>query len=56
MPKFAILVSRDDYGFYKYILIIDHVSHANGNKYDSPTAAFKAALEEANRRGEYNVS
>ena len=54
MPKFAILVSRDDYGFYKYILIIDHVSHANTLKFETPTAAFRAALEEANRRGEYN--
>lgn len=53
MPKFAIVISKDEYGYYKYVLVVDHVSHANSQKYGNPRAAFNAALEEANRRGAY---
>jgi len=53
MPRFAIVISKDEYGYYKYVLVVDHVSHANSQKYGNPRAAFNAALEEANRRGAY---
>ena len=54
MPKFAILISKeDDFGWWKYSLIVEHKIVPNDEKYATAQAAFAAALIQANRRGYY---
>ena len=55
MPKFAILISQNEYLWWKYLLVVNHKPQANDELYPSPEAALKAALIAANRKGIYNV-
>jgi len=55
MPRFAILVSRDVDGWWKYSLVVDWKILPNEQVHAAADAAFKAALNEANRRGVYDV-
>jgi hypothetical protein len=51
MPKFGILVARDDYGYFSYTLIIDHKIVKVATPFMTALAAFRAACAEANLRG-----
>jgi hypothetical protein len=53
MPKFGILISQDDYGWWKFTLILNHKPAMTSQPYETAGAAFKAACHEANIRGEY---
>lgn len=54
MPKFAILITKDEYGWWHYMLVVEHKAIPNGENYPSAQTAFQAALFAANRRGYYN--
>lgn len=54
MPKFAILVSHNEYLWWSYMIISDHEPIANEQKYATALAAFNAALNDANKRGLYH--
>lgn len=54
MPKFGILISQDEMGWWKYSLILDHKIALISQPYDTARAAFNAALYEANIRGRYH--
>jgi len=54
MPKFAILVTHNEFLWWSYMLVIDHKPVVNEEKYATALAAFNAALNDANRRGLYN--
>lgn len=53
MPKFGILISQDEYGWWKYSLIINWKIAITSTPYESAPIAFKAACAEANIRGHY---
>lgn len=55
MPKFAILISQNEYLWWKYLLVVNHKPQPNEELYPTPEAALKAALIVANRKGIYNV-
>ena len=55
MPKFAILITINEYLWWKYMLVVEHKPVPNEGSYPTPEAALKAALNDANRRGLYNA-
>jgi len=55
VPKFAILVTHNEFLWWSYTLVIDHKPVVNEQKYATALAAFNAALNDANRRGLYNA-
>ena len=54
MPRFGVLISRDENMWWSYTLIIDHKIVKVATPFETPEAALRAGLYEANLRGHYN--
>ena len=51
MPKFAILVTRDESDWWHYVLVVNYKATHTTGPFETADSAFKAAKNDANRKG-----
>jgi hypothetical protein len=51
MPKFAILVTRDETNWWHYVLVVNYKATHTTGPFETADAAFKAAKNTANVKG-----
>lgn len=53
MPKFGILLAKDEFAFWSYTLVWEHKVVKVATSFATAMVAFRTAMHEANIRGYY---